>query len=211
MTRPGPAIGPAPQVIAAEPAHLDVLGDVIAEAFLALPPSLWLIGGVAARRAVFPGYFRLITELAMSDGMVWTTTGRDAVALWLPCGAGAPPPPADYPARLAAVTAPWTARFAAFDATLEARHPAEAHWQLAILAVRPNAQGHGVGTELLDAGHQHLDHDHGTPAYLEAATRRLAAWYQRHGYTACDPPIDLPDGGPQMYPMVRPAVPQRLA
>jgi GNAT superfamily N-acetyltransferase len=211
MTRPGPAAEPSPQVIIAEPADLDVLGDVIAEAFLALPPSLWLIGGIAARRAVFPGYFRLITELAMGDGIVWTTSDRDAAALWLPGGAEAPTPPADYSARLAAVTTPWTGRFTAFDAAVEAGHPAEAHWHLAILAVRPDTQGLGVGTALLGVGHQHIDRDYGTPAYLEAATPRLAAWYQRHGYSPCDPAIDLPDGGPQMYPMLRPAAPQYVA
>ena len=166
---------------------------------------------IAARRAVFPGYFRLITELAMGDGIVWTTSDRDAAALWLPGGAEAPTPPADYSARLAAVTTPWTGRFTAFDAAVEAGHPAEAHWHLAILAVRPDTQGLGVGTALLGAGHQHIDRDYGTPAYLEAATPRLAAWYQRHGYSPCDPAIDLPDGGPQMYPMLRPAAPQYVA
>jgi GNAT superfamily N-acetyltransferase len=199
----------APHVIAAGRADLDVLGEVIAEAFLDLPPSRWLIGGLAARRAILPGYFRLITELAMADGLVWTTPARDAVALWIPGGSIAPPPARGYPERLARVTTPWTSRFIAFDHALEARQPTTAHWHLAILAVRPAAQGHGTGTALLNAGHQHLAGDHGLPTYLETATPELTAWYQRHGYAVSGPPIDLP-GGPQMQPMLRPAAPAFL-
>jgi hypothetical protein len=57
----------------------------------------------------------------MAAGVVHTTPGRDAVALWLPAGPGAP----GYRQRLAAATAPWTGRFAVFDQALEDHHPAD--------------------------------------------------------------------------------------
>ena len=44
----------------------------------------WLIPDGAARRAAFPGYFRLYVEHAMADGLVETTPDRAAAALWIP-------------------------------------------------------------------------------------------------------------------------------
>ena len=74
-------------VVRADAGDLDILSLVIAEAFADLPPSRWLIPLAAARREIFPGYFRLHVEHALADGVVHTTPGRTAAALWLPGGA----------------------------------------------------------------------------------------------------------------------------
>jgi GNAT superfamily N-acetyltransferase len=189
-------------VIRATPADTGTLSDVIATAFHDLAPSRWLIADPAARRDVFPAYFRLYVAHAMADGLVHTTPARDAVALWLPAGPGAPDDPPGYSERLAAATAPWTARFTVFDQALEARHPETAHEHLAILAVLPGRQCHGTGTTLLRARHQDLD-DTATPAYLEASSPRARELYLRHGYTDHGPPVQLPGSGPAMRPMIR--------
>ena len=139
----------------------------------------------------------------MASGVVHTTPGRTAAALWLPVGQDGPGQPPGYGDRLAAATRPWTGQFLAFDAALERHHPAGvAHHHLAILAVRPDIQGQGIGTALLRAYHAMLDHDGGTPAYLEASDLRTRQLYLAHGYTGHGPPIHLP-GGPRMYPMWR--------
>jgi GNAT superfamily N-acetyltransferase len=192
------------RVIPADAADLDTLSQVIADAFHDLPPSRWLIADPAARRDIFPGYFRLYAEHALAHGAVHTTTGRDAVALWIHVGEDAPSQPVGYETRLAAATAPRTARFLAFDQTLDRHHPAGvAHRHLAILAVRPDMQGNGTGTELLRCYHQILDQA-GAPAYLEAAGQRSCRLYQRHGYFLLpNAPFCLPDGGPPMWPMWR--------
>ena len=52
--------------------------------FFDLPPSRWLVPDPAARRAIFPSYFRLYVEHALACGLVHTTPHHDAVALWLP-------------------------------------------------------------------------------------------------------------------------------
>jgi GNAT superfamily N-acetyltransferase len=209
--------GPAVDVVRAEPADAAVLSQVIADSFLDLPPSWWLIEDQASRRRVFPEYFRIFVDAALADGIVHTTPDHAAVAIWLPAGAPAPPPadaaPADaaptdeldgYLARLTAVTAPWTERFLAFDTAIESRHPDEpAHHHLAFLAVRPDRQGLGLGTALLRAHHQYLDGQAQLPAYLEAAELRSRRLYLRHGYVDLGPPNHLPDAGPPMYPMWR--------
>lgn len=187
-------------------ADLDVLSLVIADAFADLAPSRWLIPDPAARREILPGYFRLYVEHALASGVVHTTPGRTAAALWLPF-APDPATPAGqavgYHARLAAVAGPWAERFLAFDAALDRHHPADLpHQHLAILAVRPDLQGRGTGTALLRAQHAVLDSDPGMPAYLEASDLRTRHWYLRHGYTGHGPPIQLPQG-PLMYPMWR--------
>jgi GNAT superfamily N-acetyltransferase len=196
--------GPLPDVITASPADTDTLSHLIAQAFFTLPPSRWLISDPAARRAIFPAYFRIYVEHAITSGIVHTTADRTAAALWLPTGTGLPGPPPGYGQKLAAVTGPHYAAFAAFDAALERHHPAgTAHHYLALLAVEPGHQGHGTGSMLLRAHHATLD-DGGIPAYLEAATVRTRRLYRRHGYTLRpDAPIRLPDGGPLMWPMWR--------
>ena len=196
--------GPLPGVITASSADTDALSQVIAAAFFALPPSRWLIADPAARRAIFPAYFRIYVEHALTSGIVHTTPGRTAAALWLPTGAGLPSPPPGYEQRLAAVTGKHHARFAAFDAALQRHHPAgTAHHHLALLAVAPGHQGRGTGSMLLRAHHAALDHD-AIPAYLEAATLRTRRLYHRHGYTLRpDTPIRLPDSNTLMWPMWR--------
>ena len=63
-----------------------MLSQVIADAFFDLAPCRWLIDDLAARREIFPGFFRMYVEHAMADGLVYTTAGRTAAALWIPTG-----------------------------------------------------------------------------------------------------------------------------
>jgi GNAT superfamily N-acetyltransferase len=191
------------RIIRADQTDLEVLSQVIAEAFCELAPSLWLVADPAERRAIFPGYFGLSVEQALAGGVVHTTVDRDAVALWLPGGPDAPDGPADYEARLAAVTGELlVGRFRAFDTALQSRHPADLeHWHLAILAVRPDRQGQGLGTALLGAYHPVLDRA-GVPAYLEASDLRTRRLYLRYGYVDFGPPLML-TSGLMIHPMLR--------
>ena len=84
--------------------------------------------------------------------------------------------------------------------TLHPRGPA--HLYLALLAVRPDHQGRGLGSRLLAHRHAVLDRI-GLPAYLEAADTRSRALYARHGYTDHGEPLTLPRTGEAMYPMWR--------
>jgi GNAT superfamily N-acetyltransferase len=191
-------------IVRAGDADAGVLSQVIADAFFPLAPCRWLIGDEAARREVLPAYFRMHVEHTLADGIVHTTPARDAAALWIPLGALLPHPPGSYAEQLARVTGPWAGRFTAFDAELDAHHlTGTAHHHLAILAVRPDRQGHGTGTALLHAHHAVLD-ELGVTAYLEASGQDTRGLYLRHGYILRpDAPIRLPDGGPEMWPMVR--------
>jgi len=199
--RPGARHDHAVFMTSAE-ADIDVLSGVIAGAFHDLAVSRWLITDPDARRARYPGYFRLHVESAMQHGVVYTTPERDAVALWFE-STGPAVPPDSYPGQLAAVTGPWADRFLAFDHELDVHHPAGVlHHHLAILAIRPARQGLGIGTAMLDAHHARLDLAQ-IPAYLEASGQDTRRIYLAHGYTDTGTPIQLP-AGPVMHPMWRP-------
>jgi GNAT superfamily N-acetyltransferase len=192
-------------IIRADDADAGRLSQVIADAFIDLPPSRWLIADRAARRDVFPGYFLMFVEHALATGVVHTTPDRSAVAVWQFVGDGHEAGPADYDERLAALTGPWTDRFVAFDAALDRCHPVGTpHHYLAMIAVRPDRQGAGIGAELLRSYHQAIDQQEGGLAYLEASSERVRSLYLRHGYASRpDSPFYLPDGGPPMWPMLR--------
>jgi hypothetical protein len=132
MTGRQPA-APGHRIVRAHPADTEDLSQLIADAFFPLAPCQWLIPDAGARRDILPAFFRLHVEHAMADGLVDTTPGRDAAALWIPTAAQPPAPPEGYHEHLARITGPWAQRFAAFDTELDAHH-------LAILAVRPGRQ-----------------------------------------------------------------------
>ncbi len=198
----GPAT-PAGRIVTATAADIPILAEVIAEAFLDLPPSRWLVPDRAERRRIWPGYFRIYVEHAMASGTVHTTPGRDAAALWIPAGENPPDLPEGYAATLAEITGPYLDRFTEFDAALDQRHPTGfAHHYLAILAVRAHRQGRGTGTALLEAYHRLLDTTIRQPAYLEASSERTRRVYLHRGYCDSGPPVVLP-GGPSLFPMLR--------
>ena len=189
------------QIVRAGQADIGVLAQVIAEAFFALAVCRWLIPDGPARRAAFPGYFGLYVEHAIADGLAETTPDRAAAALWIP-GDGPGAPPGGYTGQLAAITGPHLANFLAFDEHLDNHHPAGTfHEHLAILAVRPDRQGQGIGTALLHAHHAVLQ-DQSIPAYLEASDERTRRLYLDHGYADHGTPIEFADGV-RMYPMWR--------
>ena len=181
----------------------NVMAQVIADAFFGLAVSQWLVPDPHARRAIFPGYFRIYVDHALGEGLVLTTPARDATALWIAVGSAGPSEPGErYHDRLAAATGAHLARFEALDRQFDTRHPAGVkHEHLAILAVRPDRQHLGIGTALMNARHAVLDRD-GTPAYLEASDPAKRDIYLALGYTDVGEPIQLPDG-PSMYPMWR--------
>jgi GNAT superfamily N-acetyltransferase len=180
------------------------VGRLVAAAFHDLPQDRWLVPDPADRPEVMAGYFALVVELAQGGaGIVEVSPDGNAVAVWMHVtGAGITPLP-DYQLRLGAVTGWYLARFRALETTLEQRHPRILpHEHLAVLAVRAGHQRRGLGSALLAHHHHKLDQA-GRPAYVEAATEDLCDFYARHGYEPLGRPIELPDGGPAMFPMWR--------
>jgi ribosomal protein S18 acetylase RimI-like enzyme len=191
-----------PTVEVATAADIPALAQVITEAFLHLPPSVWLVPDLPDRQLVLRGYFTHLIRQAHTLGTVHTTPTRDAAALWFPHGTEAEAAPTI--GDLMPVVGPERAyRFHVFEETLHAHHPVGvAHQHLAVLAVAPHVQRRGIGAALLHTHHQVLDRA-GLPAYLEAASNDLPDYYRHHGYQPTGTPIRLPGDGTTMWPMWR--------
>lgn len=188
-----------PPIRHASTAEAVAIADRIAESFLELPPTAWLVPEPADRRQVLRDDFRILVEHAYDAGEIHVLDDLSAVAVWYFVDDDFPPP-ADYERRLAEACGPYTERFAYLDKLFEANHPHQPHHHLALLAVRPDVQGIGLGTALLAHHHARLDGD-GTPGYLEASSTASRDLYARHGYQVGEP-FTLPDGAP-FWPMWR--------
>ncbi|RJL23093.1 GNAT family N-acetyltransferase [Bailinhaonella thermotolerans] len=161
----------------------------------------WLVPDASARRAVLAGDFQILVEHAMEHGTVYRA-GEQAVAVWVDRTKDVPEP-ADYERRLAEACGEYAERFVTLDELFEAHHPADPHQHLAMLAVRPEAQGMGLGAVLLRHHHAILD-EAGVDAYLEASDPANRKLYLRHGYADLGEPFALPGAEP-FFPMWRPA------
>lgn len=190
------------QVMPAVATDAPLLAGLIATAFHDLQPARWQIPDDQLRRAVFPAMFEDYVRHALGHGAVEMTAQVTAVAVWTVETGQVQPAPTPPAGRLAAALGDAAARVHAFDRALYEREPIGAAFEkLALLAVRPGHQGHGIGSGLL--AHHLTDLDaRQAPAYLEASSERSRELYRRFGFRDHGEPIELPHG-PLMYPMMR--------
>jgi ribosomal protein S18 acetylase RimI-like enzyme len=149
----------------------------------------------------FPCFLEAFGGRAFDSGVVDRDPARLAAALWFPPGLE---PDGEAIISVLAATMP-PDRFETFAAgrELQARmHPHQPHWYLPWIGVHPDAQGMGLGAQLLGLGLARADAA-GMPAYLEATNRRNAALYARHGFEIVGV-VESPDY-PEIIPMWRPA------
>lgn len=143
-------------------------------------------------RIEFDAYLR---RIYFPIGTPETTDELDGLALWIPPGK------ADalgwrekllIPMLFRAVG--WRQFWIAFRdyAAFDAYFPEEPVLYLGTLTVAPSAQGRGVGSALLRSGLERADRE-GWPVYLETATERNVAFYERNGFRVTGT-IPLPYG-----------------
>jgi ribosomal protein S18 acetylase RimI-like enzyme len=149
----------------------------------------------------FPGFLMALGGRAFEAGTVDCDDEGHAAALWFPPGIE---PDSDAIMNHLDVSIP-KKRLAPLAIGMEKQtslHPSEPHWYLPWMGVVPEAQGMGIGGALLREGLARADADR-LPVYLEATTRRSAAFYMRHGFEIMAT-VDLP-GYPEIIAMWRPA------
>lgn len=178
------------------------LAEFIARPFHDLPPAVWLEPDPALRPAVLMADFARWIGHSRRHGEIHVATvdGQLAgVAVWLDVASPASAEPALDTTGLSPAA---VQRLTDFGATLGAHHFTGPQRYLALFAVHPDRQRDGVGTALLDLGHATLDaRDH--TAHLHAGSPGAVAFYA-HSNWRTSPPFSLPDGGPPMWPMIRP-------
>ncbi len=179
-------------------ADIDPIASVAATALHPTPLGQWLVPDPALRRQILTDVLLIWVEHALFFGDIHLTADLTAAAVTFH-RYRAIPPPANYRTRLTAAAGPHADRFDLLDALVTEKQPAEPHYHLAMLIVRPDAQGAGRAAAMLTHHRSRLDHI-GLPSWATVPAggeHRLA----RYGYTP-RPSITLPDG-PTLHPMRR--------
>ena len=101
-------------------------------------------------------------------------------ALWLPPGVHPNGEALERVFRDTASPAHLDDLLATFE-KMEQSHPEEPHWYLAMIGVEPNAQGQGLGAELMRHAVARCDRESAL-AYLESSNPRNMSLYLRHGF-----------------------------
>ena len=170
-------------------------------AFVSDPVERWLFPELAQYQAWFGKFVAAFAGEAFDQQSVWTLGDFDAVALWLAPGAGV-----DEAAIAEVLTDAVAAEqhedmFSVLE-QMDRAHPAFEHWYLPWLGVVPDAQGQGLGGQLLEHGLAIVDRTH-LPAFLETPNPRTVAFYERHGFVLT---AESQSGGcPPVISMVREA------
>ena len=196
---------PPPAVRKATTADIDPLAGALARAFFDDPVMGWLFPEATGRTATLPRFFSAhLAKVVLPHGEVYTTEGVAGGALWEPPGKwrlglrGQLRMLPDF-IRLFGRRLPLASRGLSL---VEARHPAELHWYLAVLGTEPARQGQGIASGLMGPVLERCDKE-GTAAYLESSKDSNIPYYERHGFQVTGE-IQLPSG-PTVWPMWRPA------
>jgi GNAT superfamily N-acetyltransferase len=175
------------------------------DAFQSDPVSSWVFPGEEYRRATHRRLMAAFTGIVLAEGRVDMTEDGTACALWLsvPAGDHSAAEGEDDAVRLRKAVDPENERVERIARLMAEVHPADrAHEYLWMIGVAPGHQGEGLGSALIRHVLGRCDRE-GLPAYLEASSARSTRLYERLGFTFSAPALDLPDGGPRMWPMWR--------
>jgi len=158
-------------VLAAKEDRESVVGTVVA-AFAEDPAFHYFFGDDADARRVFAGY---LFDLRAGSDSVWLVDGGASVAMWdppsRPSGSGLP---AEFPAAA-------RQRLRDYDLAVHGAFPKTPFWYLGVLATHPQHAGRRLGRAVMQPGLERARAD-GLPAYLETATARNVALYERSGW-----------------------------
>ena len=196
-------VPPAPPTVRAATTDDDrAVAATLARSFADDPVMRWLIpdeGGRDRRQRIFYG-----AELghARANGLVLTTDDHHGGALWLA--------PKRWKVDTWGMVRQSPAIVRAFgrripvalklQEAMEAAHPSEEHWYLAILGTDPVRQGNGVGRSLITAVTDRCDTT-GVGTYHESSKASNVPYYERFGFVVTGE-IQVADS-PTLYAMWR--------
>jgi len=136
---------------------------------------------------------------SFEHGTAYVSADFSGTALWLPPGVHPNGAALEGLFRETAKPQHLDDLLATFDA-MEQWHPEESHWYLPMIGVEPNAQGKGLGAELMRHAVARCDQE-GALAYLESSNPRNISLYLRYGFEVMG---EIRVGaGPLVTPMLR--------
>ena len=200
---PDPTTPPAPTVERATGIDRKPLAEVLARAFADDPVWNWLFPDEQGRDRRAALVFRAYLYDSLRRGEVLTTPDRAGAALWKPPGRWKLSNTAIL-RNLPELARAFGRRLPAsleIERKVEAQHPTDPHWYLAVIGTDPVAQGRGVGAALIRQVTDRCDRD-GLPAYLESSKSDNVPYYQRFGFELTGETV-LGDDGPTIWFMWR--------
>lgn len=178
----------------------------LADAFLHDPVYTWMLPRSLRPQTRLRAMFAAEMEqyVLRNGGTVWTTPGYDGAVCDLPPGAWEMTMSFSGKEALRWMRAFGTRLLLAgrVQRAMEGRHLRDPHFYVRTVGVRTALQGQGIGSALMQPTLQRAD-SAGLPTYIEASSERSAALYERLGFVHMGV-MQLPDGGPPVWPMRRP-------
>jgi ribosomal protein S18 acetylase RimI-like enzyme len=160
----------------------------LCDAFVEDPLFTWMSRTDARRDGGRLAFFRhLMKELALPNGQIQRPAAGGAAAVWMPSESMAQGNPIHkeilaLPALMSLTGLARFPRLIDVRAALDKHHRMDIpHDYLFFLGVVPAAQGHGIGSRLLQAHTARLDAE-GRAAHLETARMENVRLYQRFGF-----------------------------
>lgn len=194
-----------PAVRPATLADLPGMAEALAHAFHDDPVMAWLFGPMSDRNLGHKRrFFAHEGKRHLRHPTVFTIDGHPGAAYWDPPRAWRSSwrdvvAIAPLMARTMGRRVPTALRGLAVIEAAHGRQDPEHHY-LSVLGTRPDRQGEGIGSALLQPMLDRCDRE-GVGAYLESSKAENLPFYERHGFRVVEE-IRLPKG-PPLWPMWR--------
>jgi len=170
-------------------------------AFIRDPVMRWMYPEPKAYLRHFPGFARAFGGPAFGSGTAWAGEDYGGASLWFPKNV-APDGAAIEKILFATIAESKHETMREILEKMEAYHPEEPHWYLAIVGVDAAHQGRGLGAKLLQCALERCDEE-GLIGYLESSNPANISLYERHGFEVVG---EIRCGeAPPVFPMLRAA------
>ncbi len=192
-------IRPSTEIRSATPDEMPHAVAIIVAAFLTDPIARFAWPSPYDHLRGMPLATREFAGGSFEHGTAYVSADFCGTALWLPPGVHPNGEALERVFRDTAKPEHLDDLLATFE-KMEQSHPKEPHWYLPLVGVEPNAQGKGLGAELMRYAVARCDQE-GGPAYLESSNPRNIPLYLRHGFEVIG---EIRVGaGPLVTPMLR--------
>jgi ribosomal protein S18 acetylase RimI-like enzyme len=192
-------IRPFTEVRSASPAEMPHAVAAIVSAFLTDPAARFAWPAARDYLYAMPLAIQEFAGACFDHGTAYITADFRGTALWLPPGVRPKGDALEKVFRDTARPEHLDDLLATFE-KMDQSHPKEAHWYLPMIGIDPNAQGKGLGGQLMRYALARCDQD-AALAYLETANPRNIALYERFGFEVMGQ-FQM-GAAPRMTPMLR--------